>query len=415
MSVEIKMPKLGFDMEEGTIVNWLKKPGEYIKTGEAVFEVETDKATVEVEAFTSGTLTDVLVKVGETVPVGKVVGVLDGENDDFHSATSDSLTTETTSNEVEKSEPDRVTKSRDELLSESKPSELTAASPLARRIANDQGIDLSNIVGTGPRGMIVKQDILAYRESLEEKAVTSKAIVGKDVEFSRVDSVPYVREPLSKIRATIARRMSFSVNTIPAFTVNASIDMSECLSLREAFNSHREKEKQLSLNDLLIRATAITLREFPRLNSSFDEDAIRIYGEINIGIAVALEQGLITVVIPRADKKALSQIAIESKEVITRARENKLRQEDIENGTFTISNLGMYGVSHFDAIINPPEAAILAVGAVQEIPWNIEGQIKLQPRMEIDLSVDHRISDGAEAAKFLQTLKGYLEDPMNLI
>jgi pyruvate dehydrogenase E2 component (dihydrolipoamide acetyltransferase) len=419
MRYEIKMPKLGFDMETGTIVRWVKQKGDYVEAGKPVLEVETDKATIEVEALNSGLLTDILAEEGDTVPVGVAIGILDSEEGKRIEALSPQEALEPSHPASESSPPTQARSS----ISEEKPAENNggepvAISPLARKIAKEDGVDVYGIEGTGPRGMIVKKDILKFIRSTRKRPAREEPEypVEEPVETGAQPAISRTqRAPLSKMRLAIARRMAHAFTTIPHFTVNMGVAMSKAMDLRKSYNAVRPEEQHLSVNDLIVRAAALALRKYTRLNSTFDEDALEMHAEINIGVAVALEEGLITVVVPNADQKALSRIAVETREVIGRAKDGKLRPQDLEGGTFTISNLGMFGVDKFTALINPPEAAILAVGAVQEIPWNVDGAIALQPRMELTLSVDHRVSDGAEAARFLQAVRNYLEEPMLMI
>jgi pyruvate dehydrogenase E2 component (dihydrolipoyllysine-residue acetyltransferase) len=420
MRYEIKMPKLGFDMESGTIVRWIKQKGDYVEAGKPVLEVETDKATIEVEALNSGLLTDILAKEGDTVPVGVPVGILDSEEIKTLEALSPQETLGSSLSPA--SESNRATEAR-RLTSEEKPAESNgggpiAISPLARKIAKEDGVDVYGIEGTGPRGMIVKKDILKFIQSTQKRPGREEPSYPVE-ESAETDAQSALsgtqRTPLSKMRQAIARRMVHAFTTIPHFTVSMGVAMSKSMDLRKSYNAVHPEEQHLSVNDLIVRAAALALRKYPRLNSTFDEDALEMHAEINVGIAVALDEGLITVVIPNVGHKALSQIAVETREVIRRAKEGKLRPQDLEGGTFTVSNLGMFGVDKFTALINPPEAAILAVGAVQETPWNVDGAIVLQPRMELTLSVDHRVSDGAEAARFLRVARNYLEEPMLMI
>ncbi len=404
MSIEITMPKLGFEMQAGTIVNWLKQVGDTVKAGEPLVEIETDKATVEVETFGSGVLTDILARPGQAVAVGTVIGMLDGPG---------------------RSAPKPVTIVENRVAASPAPAAVVAAeppdlhrpegeddskirnsiSPLARRMAREKGIDISVVKGTGPGGMIVKRDVLANQVGRSAPSVP-------DV---RVASLTAVRRvPLSQMKKTIARRMMMSNAEVPQFYVSISIEMDRVLDLRTRYNDVHP-EQPLSINDLIVRAAALTLCHFPHLNSSYHEQELEIYEHINVGIAVALDDGLMTVVLKDADRKTFGQIAKETSAMIQRAREGKVKPEDIEGSSFTISNLGMFGIEDFCAIINPPEAAILAIGAVQTQPKYAEGKWMPCSVAKFTLTVDHRVSDGAEAARFLKALKTNLEEPVYLI
>ncbi len=420
MRYEIKMPKLGFDMEAGTIVRWIKQKGDHVEAGKPVLEVETDKATIEVEALNSGLLTDILAKEGDTVLVGASIGILDSEEIKTFEVLSPREAPGSPLPPT--SESNRATEAS-RLPSEEKPAERNgdapvAISPLARKIAKEDGLDIYGIEGTGPRGMIVKRDVLKFIQSTRKRSAREEPLYPVD-ESAEIGAQPAIartqRVPLSKMRQAIARRMTHALTTIPQFTISMGAEMSKSMDLRKSYNAVHPEEGHLSFNDLVVRAVALALRKYPRLNSSFDEGALEMHEEINIGIAVALDEGLITVVIPNVDQKALSQIAAEIRGVIRQAKAGKLSPHDLTGSTFTVSNLGMFGVDKFTALINPPEAAILAVGAVQEIPWNVNGVLMLQPRVELTLSVDHRVSDGAEAARFLQVVRNYLEEPMLMI
>lgn len=293
------------------------------------------------------------------------------------------------------------------------------ASPLARRLAEEYGVDITQIQGTGPGGRITRDDVKTYAEALRRPPAPPPA--PEEVEAPPLVALPETpaeRVPLTQVRKIVARRMAQSRRQAPHFYVTMAIDMGKALELRRQLNEYAERTEgvKISLNDMVLKAVAQVLRRFPRLNASFAEDELVMYKEIHVGTAVATEEGLLTVVIPHTDRKSLLQIAKEAADKVARAREGKLRAEDLQvDGTFTVSNLGMYGVEEFVAIINPPQAAILAVGAVQPTPVVRDGEVTVAQLMRVTLSADHRVIDGAEAAQFLQELKRVLEDPMALL
>lgn len=409
MTVELRMPKMGFDMEEGTIGEWMKQEGDAVAVGDVIVEVVTDKATVEVESFEAGTLTHILVETGEVAPVGTVLALLDGEDEEPAAAEA----TETAARRpMEQPDGEQVRQLPAAYESKGQPIQMT---PVARRMIQEKGFDPGEIRGRGRDGMIVKADVLAYEKRQQQAAEASRPRAAPPAPEAQPAPAHGRREDLSRMRQAIARRMSASNQDVPHFSVATSADMTRLLALRAQYNEEAGESQRLSINDFILRAAALTLRHFPRLNASYVWEQIEYHDAINVSMAVALDDGLITVVIAETDTKALSQIAGESKALVQRAREGKLRPKDLEDSTFTVSNLGAFKVESFRAIINPPEAAILAVGTVQEIPWNVEGKIKLQPRIQMTLSVDHRVSDGAEAARYLEQVTEYLEKPTRLI
>jgi pyruvate dehydrogenase E2 component (dihydrolipoamide acetyltransferase) len=440
MADVINMPKLGFDMAEGTLVRWVKKEGDAVEAGELLAEIETDKATVEVESQYSGIVHKHLVAEGAAVPVGQSIAVVGAEGEDID---VDSLVSSSADGEDDKpqesqpketeepaeavqespsqvddhstSEPaDQVTsRQRDQATSSngSLPDGLRA-SPLARRIAEDQGADLRAIQGSGPQGRIVKKDVESFLEGGSAAAMLGlPAIPMADAGPVPADE----RVPLTRLRAAIGRRMSQARTEIPHFYVTHEYDMGRVMDARKQANTLLEGSgEKLSVNDFIIKASALALRQYPNLNASLDGDAVLRHGHVNVGVAVAVENGLLTVVCRDADRKPLRQISMEVKQMAERVRSGKVQVDDIEGSTFSISNLGMYDVAQFVAIINPPEAAILATGAAQQVPVVEKGEIRPGWRMRATISVDHRVSDGAEAAQFLQALATYLENPVSL-
>ena len=411
MAKIIEMPKLGFDMAEGTLVNWIKAEGEKIEKGDVLAEIETDKATVQVESTTGGIVSKHLVEANTTLPIGSPIAVISEENEEID---LDTLLKAYQKTEEVPGPPasaaretvERVQPEAAAAVSEGS-TDFIKASPVAKAMAKESHIDLASIAGSGPGGRIVKRDIekaLAARSPQAASRPKAKIIPGQDK-----------RVPVSRLRAAIGKRMQASNENIPSFSITKSFDVTDLMKMRRQINDEGIPENKLSVNDFIVRATALALRSFLNLNASLSGDEIIQHGNINIGNAVSLENGLITVVVKNADEKSLRQISRETSELAQRAREGKLRNEDVEGSTFTISNLGMYAVEDFEAIINPPEAAILAVGSAQEAAMIDNGQISAGWRMKATISADHRITDGAEAAQFMQRLALFLEQPWRLV
>jgi pyruvate dehydrogenase E2 component (dihydrolipoamide acetyltransferase) len=421
MAEIVNMPKLGFDMAEGTLVRWVIAEGETVNKGSVLAEIETDKATVEVEASVSGILLRHLVEQGTAVPVNTPIAVIGQPGETVELAETPSAKTPAPAVREtlpEAQTPGQVLAADLEETSARLPAGVRA-SPLARRLASETGIDLRNVIGTGPKGRITKEDVEAYLAARGKE--TPPAAMPTPAPAAEIPPVftPGVdrRIPLTKLRAIIGKRMIQSVTSAPHFFVTHEMDAQALMDLRQNVNQLIPENEKTSLNDFIVRAAALTLREYPNLNASIDEAKGEViqHGAIHIGIAVALDNGLITVVCKHADQKSIRQISSEIRLLVNRAREGKVKPEDIEGSTFSVSNLGMFDVDHFTAIINPPEAAILAVGSVKTRPVVEDGQILIRPRLNFTISVDHRISDGAEAARFLQTLAGYIEQPLRLL
>lgn len=429
MAELVTMPKLGFDMAEGTLVRWVKAEGQPVAKGEILAEIETDKATVEVESQASGIVHKHLVGEKTTVPVGAPIAVISeaGESVDVDRLVGGARPAAAPPSERPSpaaAEPAQALPTAHERTAPPKaapperarpagPSEeLPAddgrlpggvrASPLARRLAREGSLELAQLTGSGPGGRILKRDVEAALAGLRTRAREARPLQAE-------------RLPLSKMRSIIGRRMAASKSQIPHFYLTADLDIGRLLDLRQQFNELQPEDSQASINDFLVKAVALALREFPALNASLDGDAIVRHGAIHIGLAVAVEDGLLTVVLHSADEKPIDQIARESREMVARARQGKVRPEDIQGSTFTLSNLGMFGVHEFGAIINPPEAAILAVGAAREEPVVDGGQIRVGRRMKATLSADHRVTDGAEAARWLQVFQRQVEQPLSLL
>ncbi len=411
MAIKIQMPKLSDTMDTGRIIRWLKKEGDKVSPGDVLAEVETDKANMDMEAYDEGTLLKILAKEGDRVPIGGLIGVLGNAGEDVSSLLSESVGA--TSKKPAAESPASGTAAAKEMVAAAtaapQPSGHTASkgngrlkvSPLARTLAKDRGIDLGSVKGTGTSGRIVKRDI----ESFTRPGAKKSTFV--------VSTGEYRDEPLTMMREAIAKRLSQSNVDAPHFFLTVEVNMANAIAFRESLNKFDEDNK-ISFNDIIVKACAVALKEHPQVNATFMRDKIRMFGDVHIGVAVAIDDGLITPVVRDVDKKGLSDISIESKDLAARARARKLKPEEYGGSTFTVSNLGMFGVDEFTAIINPPEAAILAVGSIVDKPVVEDGQIVIGKRMRMTLSSDHRVVDGAIAASFMQTLKKVLESPASL-
>ena len=388
MVTEVIMPKMGQTMERGKIIKWLKKDGEEVRRGDPLLEIETDKTTIEVEARESGIL-KIIAEEGEEVPIATTIAYIIKEGETI----------------PEGKEPKKTPEK-----AEVTPVKRVKASPLARKIAEEKGIDLTKVQGTGPGGRITKNDVLAYLEREAEAAAAEKA--------SMESTLPeYEVVPMSSMRRAIARKMVESKTYAPHFYVTVQVDMTEAVRMRENLIPLFEAKKgvRLSFTHLLIKAVASALEKYPQLNATFEEDEIRIWKDVNIGIAVSLEDGLIVPVLRGANKLDLFEIASQASELVTKAREKRLREDEFSGGTFTISNMGAVGVDSFIAIINIPETAILATGRISDKPAVVDGELTIRKMMNMTLSADHRVVDGVTAAKFLQEIKRLLESPYLLV
>lgn len=422
MAEIMEMPKLGFDMAEGTLVKWLKAEGEKIEKGDMLADIETDKATLQVESSASGVVFKHLVEANTTVPIGSPIAVIaaEGEQVDLDKLLGGKAQPAAEAAQPQESQPASTAPAPAEPTasgSAKAESEFIKASPVAKAIAADKAINLANLNGSGPGGRIVKRDVEAalQSDSTGQAAQSSPTADMKAPAQAQITPGQDTRIPISRLRGAIGKRMQESNQNIPHFFLTRSYNVGSLMQMRKQMNEGREKSNKISVNDFVVRAIALALRQFPNINASISEQEIIQHGNINVGVAVALDNGLLTVVVKNADQKDLDQIGWETSQLSQRARDGKLRNEDIENSTFTISNLGMYGVEEFSAIINPPEAAILAVGSAQEEPVVEDGMLKTGWRMKATLSADHRITDGAEAARFMQHLALYLEQPWRLI
>lgn len=419
MAELITMPKLGFDMAEGKLGEWLKKPGEAVTQGETILLVETDKATVEVPAFRGGVLLDVLVPAGESVPIGTPIGVIGEAGEAVDRA---ALGLGGTKAEA-KAKVEAKVEVKVEVKAEAAPEAETVAeggrlmaSPVAVKMAGELGIDLRRVKGTGPSGRIIKRDIEAHLRELEKAPAAPPPPPPMPTPSYEPTAEGYRLEPLTGMRQTIARRMVESKTQAPHFYVTMEIDMAAAMALRSQINAVLPENEKLSVNDLIVKASALALRRFPNVNASFAADGIHVHDQVNIGMAVARESGLVTAVLRDCDKKPLAQLGREARELVARARDGRMKPDDMMGATFTISNLGMFDVDEFSAIITLPQAVALAVGAVKKVPVvAADGQIVAGTRMKVTLSADHRVTDGAEVAQFLQALKAALEQPMRLV
>jgi pyruvate dehydrogenase E2 component (dihydrolipoamide acetyltransferase) len=416
MAETITMPKLGFDMEEGTLIRWVKSEGEQVIKGDILAEIETDKATVEVEAQSTGTLRKHIVQEGSIVPVGSVIAVLGDEDEELDlegllqevpaAAEIESQETTPAPSQME-TEPAPTTPEDDGKLPEG-----VKASPIARRLAKDMGVDLRTLSGSGPDGRIVKQDVEEAMESIKVPVSDGLGVQIPPLSGTLSESTTV---PLTKLRSLIGRRMTAAKQELPHFYLTAEYDASPLMDLRSEINMRLPEGEKLSVNDFIVKAAALALRRFPNLNATLEGDQILRHGEIHVGIAVAVDDGLLTVVIRNADLQPLRAISLLAREAIGRAREGRVRPEDVEGSTFTVSNLGMFDIENFIAIINPPEAAILAVGSVMDVPVVKDGEVTPGKRLKVTLSSDHRVTDGAEAAQWLQVFKEFVEDPLKLL
>ena len=447
------MPQMGYDMKVGTVVRWHKKEGDPVARGDILADIETDKATVEFEAFTAGVIRKLVAEEGVSIPVGELIAVITAPDEPLPDgilprteplANAPRPTSSEDGSRQISQQPQTATPSRDGGV---------RASPIARRLATERGIDLSRIQATGPGGRIVEQDVLSYQEEAPAAPEASTAaevraspiarrlarergidlsqitgtgpggrIIERDVlEYKEAATAPVTdptgtqRVDLSRMRQTIARVTSDSKRDAPHFYITSECDMTKAMELRRDINDAVSAEQRVSVNDLIIKACAMALGRHPKFNAFFQGDHLRMNSSINIGIAIALEAGLIVPGVNGCQDKALLDIAAASSDLISRANSGTLRNDEYSGTTFSISNLGMFDVDSFNAIIYPPHAAVMAVGTVKEQPVARDGQVVLAQIMKATLSVDHRVADGAEAAEFLMEIKRLLETPLSLV
>src|SRR5215204_1415313 len=476
MATQVVMPKLSPTMEEGQLSRWLKNEGDKVSVGEGLAEIDTDKATMEAMAIASGVLRKILVPAGETVPLGAIIAIIGEPDEDISGLLSEASSGAAQAEKKERIEesvqgraygaPDEVAQvvpggERTQATIEGRPlkgdvggaptapaptetgqgrtppqSQPTGdngqrgdgrliVSPIAARMAADAGINLNTLTGSGPGGRIVKRDIeaamkggdaqsQAQPQAQTEQPEARPAPAQQPAVQPAGGAAPYREENVSTMRATIARRLSASLGPIPHIFLTTEIEMDRAAEMRKQLNE-LDPENKVSINDFVIKVAAVALIQHPAVNSSFQDKTVRFYERADIGVAVALENGLITPVVRAANTKSVGQISREVKELAERARNRKLAPEEYTGATFSVSNLGMFGISEFTALINPPEACILAVGAMTPTPVVRGGEVTVKQIMKVTLSCDHRVVDGATGAKFLQTLKKILENPLYLI
>jgi pyruvate dehydrogenase E2 component (dihydrolipoamide acetyltransferase) len=438
MAISILMPKVSFIVTEGTLINWLKVPGDKVEKGEPLFQMESEKATIEVESPGSGLLGENLAPAGITVPVTTIIGYILESGEACPSLDLQAVT-------VVEETPAAVLTDTPNIEKTDKPTRIKA-SPIAKRLAKENNIDLSQITGTGPNGRITQDDVKNFIESAaavprvkatpaakkmaQAQSLALDTIQGtgpggritvKDVE--QVKFEPGIGIPdsevvtMTKIQRVAAERMAMSFGTAPHFYLSVQVDMSQVVAMREALLPAIEARAgvRLSFTDILSAAVAESLTRHPEMNASFEEGYIRRFSSVNVGLAVDTPRGLMVAVLLQTNKLSLSDLAQRRSELIERARNNQLLPEEISQGTLTISNLGMFGIDLFNAIINPPQAAILAVGKIAKRPVVVDDSLAIRPTMWMSLSVDHRVADGASGARFLQTLVDILENPYQLV
>jgi len=410
MATNVYMEALSPTMEEGRVVKWLKRDGDPVKTGETLAEIETDKAVMDLVARADGVLRQVAAAEGQTVAVGSVVAVI--------AAPGEAITAAAASAPKPTPAPVSGSGERGSVPSAATPADATRvkASPLARRIAKEAGVDLKLVTGTGPGGRVTKRD-------LEARAVVAQPAPQREVPLPAPRSPvvtrggePYQDVPLTQIRKTIAKRLATSLGPIPHFFLTTEVDMERASEARDALNKQLgDQGGKVSFNDIIIKATAHALTKHPACNAWFQEDHIRYWNEVQIGMAVAVEDGLITPVIRNAELKSLADIGREAKQLADRARSRRLQPNEYTGATFSVSNLGMFDIDQFTAVINPPEAGIIAVGSIVQKAVVVDGQPAVRRRMRITMSCDHRVIDGATGAAFLKTLKQMLENPLAML
>jgi pyruvate dehydrogenase E2 component (dihydrolipoamide acetyltransferase) len=374
---KVVMPRLSLTMKEGTVVQWFKKEGEMVQKGEPLVEVLSEKVTYDVEAPESGILRKILVGEGSNVPIDHAIGLIGASNEPLGEIETARVPTMKVEEAVEAPKPEVLTPHTERFL----------ASPAAKRLARELNVNLTSVRGTGPEGRIVEDDVKRFADQTSTGRRVREVI------------------PLTGIRKTIAERLSLSSRTAPHSTITMEVDMTNAVKIH--------KETTASYTNMLVKAVAAALGENPLINSTLEDEQIKIFEDVNVGVAVATEKGLLVPVVHNADKKTLDEISATVKELTEKAKQGRLVKDDLTGGTFTITNLGMYGVDMFIPIINPPEAAILGVGRIAEKPVLIEGEVKLKPIMQLSLAFDHRVTDGAPAAKFLEKVRQILENELS--
>jgi pyruvate dehydrogenase E2 component (dihydrolipoamide acetyltransferase) len=450
MATQVIMPKLSPTMEEGQLSRWLKKEGDKVSMGEPLAEIDTDKATMEMQALGSGVLRKILIREGESAPLGQLIAIIGEPDEDISGLTSQATAApeaksstapaEAKESDAPEAAPVSAPAATDNAVDqgaaaagngrpesrpiESAPSGRLIVSPLAARMAAESGIDLRSVSGSGPGGRIIKRDVeelIGHGKSATPESGSQtpprhlRAVPGSPFQKSATaQASAYRDEPMSEMRRTIARRLVTSLGPVPHFFLTIEIEMDRAAEMRKAIND-LEPELKISLNDVVVKVAAAALMQHPQVNASFQDKVVRYYEHADIGVAVAIEDGLITPIVRAADQKSLGEIATEVRDLAERARNRKLRPEEFMGASFSISNLGMFGIEEFTAIINPPEGAILAVGAMSPKPVVRNNEIVVRQMMRATMSCDHRVIDGATGAKFLQTFKKILENPLFLI
>jgi pyruvate dehydrogenase E2 component (dihydrolipoamide acetyltransferase) len=465
MATQVVMPKLSPTMEEGQLSRWLKKEGDKVSMGEPLAEIDTDKATMEMQALGNGVLRKILIKEGESAPLGQLIAIIGGPDEDISAMLNQAESAQPAAQSKEAAQEVKAAgddKPQEAAVAQAATAQAATAqaavpaeptkqvtpsgngagaaattptnqsqrlivSPLAARMAAEAGIDLRSLNGSGPSGRIVKRDIEAAMSAGQQQPAAEAPAQTPQRHLRAVEpsaqpsqpsaqegASPYRDEPTSVMRQTIARRLVTSIGPVPHFFLTTEIEMDKTAELRRSINE-LDPELKASVNDLIIKVAAISLIQHPQVNASFQDKAVRYYERADIGVAVAIEDGLITPVVRSADRKSIREISREVKQLAERARSRKLMPDEYTGATFSISNLGMLGIDEFTAVINPPEAAILAVGAMTPKPVVREGEVVVRQMMRVTMSCDHRVIDGATGARFLQTFKKLLENPLLMI
>ena len=431
MATKIVMAQLSPTMEEGKLLEWKVAEGDTVEPSDLLAEIETDKANMDIEALGGGVVLKILVQAGETMPVGALIGIIGEEGEDISALLAEAEAA-ASGMPVEAPPPEHLPALEEVVVppvveplpvvelvhshaGESAVTGRMKASPVARRMADEAGLRVADIAGSGPGGRVVKQDVeAAIAAGVSAPPVTTAGVTAEPATpTGPLRLVDETLEP-SQMRKAIARRLVTSIGPVPHFFLTTEVDMGRVLELRKTMNARLEAGK-VGVNDILVKVAAEALARHPEVNASWQEDTIRRHGSVDIGIAVAIEDGLITPVLRAADQKGLLQISAEAAELVGRAREKRLLPEEYQGATFSVSNLGMFDIDQFTAIINPPEAAILAVGSTNEKPVVVDGEIQVRRRMRVTMSCDHRVVDGATGARFLQTFKAMLENPLELV
>jgi len=448
MATQVIMPKLSPTMEEGQLSRWLKKEGDKVSMGEPLAEIDTDKATMEMQALANGVLRKIIINEGESAPLGQIIAIIGEPDEDISAMLGSAAAPARPATKAPEKEPEQTkvdaTQPAAPTGGQAAPSppiqragvatvesvstpgngaqagkqgERLIVSPLAARMAAESGVDLRSLSGSGPGGRIVKRDIEAAMQA--QQSTATAAATGAVVKFpvrqaGITEASPYRDEPASEMRRIIAKRLVTSLGPIPHFFLTTEIEMDRVAEMRRNIKE-LDPELKISVNDIIIKVAAAALIAHPQVNASFQDKNVRYYERADVGVAVAIEEGLITPVVRSADQKSLSEIAQEVRDLAERARKRKLKPEEYTGASFSISNLGMFGIDEFTAVINPPEGAILAVGAMSAKPVVRENEIVVRQMMRVTMSCDHRVIDGATGAKFLQTFKRILENPLYLV